>query len=304
MSTQITISGSGPEIKYDLITSSSVWTKPNGAKKIEVHIVSGGGGGGSGFQGAVGVNRYGGGGGSAGSICIAEFLADVIPSSVNVWIGSGGLGAPGQTTANSNGVNGGGGSASFFGGSGTASTSIAASSMNVPGGAGGQNASNTGGSNAPSSINGIIPVSYTYAAGTRNSQSLGGSTFEYSTVLNAGSWGGGITSAGVSNGGSSTRIVLGSNTGRVIIPPKSTAPGANGVDGSFLNSQTSAIPNYYYNEGGAGGGAGTDAGGAAGRGGNGAIGAGGGGGGASVNGVTSGAGGNGGNGFCFIITYF
>lgn len=298
----VPIGGGSSAIQTDFITSSSVWTKPAGAKKIEVHIVSGAGGGGAGYRGPALSNKYGGGGGASGSVCIAEFLADMIPSTVNVWIGAGGIGAVGQTVDNTNGANGGNGLGSYFGGTGSASTAIVATAASSPSGQGGRSTSNGTGSSTNSSIRGVPLQSNQYASSSRNSGTFGGTVIDYSAILNGGSWGGGITAAGASSSSSGSRVVAFTNSSQIIFP--SNFSFGNGNNGNFKLSTTDTIPNYYYSEGGGGGGSGTDAGGVAGNGGNGALGSGGGGGGASVNGVVSGAGGNGGNGFCLIITYF
>jgi len=285
-------------IDTQLFISSGVWTKPAGAKQVEIYLVSGAGGGGSGRRGATLTARYGGGGGSSGSITAVKIDASTLDPTENIWIGTGGAGASGITTNDTNGNLGSAGTASYFGGTGTAASSKVSTNISI-GGQGGTNAANGGNSFNNSYVFGQ-QVGNAYSSATFNSNAFGGNILQVQMrPLMYGLYGGGITSGEASTSGAGYRLV-GGNASQVITT--FTNSFTNGANGSLLTNNPSHL---FFALGGSGGGAGNTGGTIAGyTGGNGGPGAGGGGGGASANGANSGAGGRGGDGFCMVITYF
>ena len=75
---------------------TSTWTKPAGAKFVEILIYGGGGGGACGGRDSTGLSiAYGGGGGSAGARAELRLPANALNATETVVIGAGGTGAPG-----------------------------------------------------------------------------------------------------------------------------------------------------------------------------------------------------------------
>lgn len=269
-----------PDIQF--FTTNGTWTKPPGAKIVEVFVLGAGAGGASGRRGAAGTVRCGGGGGAGGSVTNARFDAAELNNSVTVTVGVGGNGGAAVTANDTNGNNGTdgtgtsfgayclgkGGSLGFGGGAGTSGVG-GASMFGGPGSAGaGATSSSSGG-------NGV---------GTNASFGGGG-----------GAAGGGITAANVpGNGAPSSYSVLGaaSNVGTAGLVDSTLPTGGNPV-----TAKGQAGPG-----GGSGAASITTA---AQAGANGSLyGGGGAGGGASLNGNNSGKGGNGAGGAALIVTYF
>lgn len=263
--------------------SSYTWTKPAGAKKVEVFTVGAGGGGGSGRRGAAGTVRCGGGGGAAGQWAWKTYLADVLPPTVLVKVAKGGAGGAAVTADDTDGKPGGGG-----GGQIQMHTGFGIILYHNGGGLGGSASSGIGGG---ATGYGLItdPTPGGGSASTTGALGGAGGGDPRPACSTGGGAGGGITSGDVvSGGGAGGRSVpQGSN------PPGGTAgnPGVTGYSwGNFAS-------------GGSGGGSSIT--GAGGKGGDGGFpGGGGGGGGASLNGFPSGAGGNGGDGIVIVTTYF
>jgi nitrogen fixation protein len=285
-------------IDTQLFTSSGVWTKPAGAKQVEIYLVSGAGGGGSGRRGATLTARYGGGGGSSGNITAVKIDASTLGATENIWIGTGGVGGLGIAANDTNGNFGAAGNASYFGGTGTAASSKVSTNTGI-GGAGGTNTSNTSNSFNSAYVFGQS-VGNNYSSATFNANLFGGNVLQVQMrPLIYGLYGGGITTADVATSGTGYRLV-GGNTAQVITT--FTNSSTNGANGSLLTNNPAHL---FFALGGGGGASGNSAGTIAGyTGGNGGPGGGGGGGGASANGANSGAGGRGGDGFCMVITYF
>ena len=269
-------------------SGSATWTKPAWAKFVTVVCIGAGGGGGSGRRGAASTtNRCGGGGGGGGAYSENTFLAADLPTSVNVTVGSGGVGGASRTTDDTDGATGGVGDDTFFGA--TAATAYI-SARRAVGGAGGTNATSANG--------GAVGMGRTYNgdAGANGGNGAGVAKAVGGLLLTRGGGGGGgvtITTDAEGAGGtgfwpsdlwSRTSPANGgavhANGGPGVVAPSSTSPGASG--------------------GGGGGGHAA----AAGNGGDGvAIGAGGGGGGGSTNGFASGKGGDGGPGICIVSSW-
>ncbi len=101
--------------EVQVFEASDTWTKPTGARIVEIICIGGGGGGGSGRRGADGTARAGGGGGAGGAFSTKIFTADLLTSTVAVTVGTGGTGGAEVTTDNTNGADGTAGSGSTFG---------------------------------------------------------------------------------------------------------------------------------------------------------------------------------------------
>jgi hypothetical protein len=292
--------GGAAVINIQTFSTSGVWTKPAGAKQVEVFLFGAGGGGGSGRRGAAATARYGGGGGGTGGAFVNKMDASAFSATENIWIGSGGSAGAAITVDNTNGANANSGGDSYVGGSGSGGT---AKIVAVGGGGanGGTAASNGSGFACQSSIYGILQTS-TYGSPLNNPNAFTAAQAYTMRPLTAGQLGGGIDTANtINNGGLISNRTT--NTGfNVYSYAGGSSSGGLGINGSYtLTSPYFPFMAWGGTGGGSGNAAGTVAGG---KGGNGGVACGGGGGGASANGANSGAGGAGGNGFCMIITYF
>ena len=292
-------SGADVQVFGDASTSGSfTWTKPTGAKWVEILLYGGGGGGGSGARQATTVARGGGGAGGGAGYCHAIMSAGFLSSTETVFVGAGGAGGASIGTDSTNGSNGSNGGTSTFkdyralggnlGSAGAAGfvaggAAIIGSNMfleaSSTGSLGGSGEANTGTSATQRFNNADAPTGGGGGAGAAASN----------VVNKSGGNGGPITLQGIRCGLSTA--ISGGTGGSPTAPTAATAG-------------TSATTRYF--QGGTGGGGGyykTAA--AAGTGASGGWpGGGAGGGGASDNGNASGAGGAGANGFAVIITYF
>jgi len=296
-----------------IFTTDGTWTKPTGAKSVEVVLVGSGGGGGGGAFGNIN-NEKGGGGGGGGAVVIGTFPASILGATETVTVPAGGSGGAGtgiigSGSGGNNGASssfgtwltaggGGGGAAGVMGGSGVAGGGGGGSLGSAAGATGGE-PSLAAGTNA---ISGQGPSGSTstvnnaeFGGGTGGRSASGGG----SSIYAAGGGGGGGNSNGVGNstGGN------GGTTDSYTI--EGGGAGGNGVAGSAGASNTTLKKRYGGSGGGGGGGNGSTVGGAGGAGG--VPGGGGGGGGSGSNtggGTSSGAGGTGGRGEVKVITYF
>ena len=270
----------------EAFTSSGTWTKPAGAKVVNIQLLGGGGGGGSGRRDITALTaKSGGGGGGGGSYLNITIPASALGITESVVIGAGGAGGAGSTASPS-----GNGATAISGGNTTFNSLICS------GGSGG-----SGGTANPS--NGGIGVLSANNGSVSNITGVGGngapSTSTTVTLFGGagGAAGGTISISGVAfaggNGGRSNVLGFVGGTG-------GTAGNAGGA-GTNNASATSGL--FAVGSGGGGGGAGlTISGGAGGAGGFPASG--GGGGGPTETGTTSGSGGAGASGLAIITTYF
>ena len=305
------------------------WVKPTSftPTMVLIQLWAGGGGGGAGASqtGAAGA-KGGSGGGGGGSISML-FMADLLPDSLVMQIGSGGAGGvPG--VAGASGLAGGAGEGSFVrtqtvvtsaavgggillyvtgGTSGSGGQSILAGNAGGNGGSGfGLAVSSAFASFVGLSGSGNQTIGPGWEGGAAGGGSLSGAT---PTGYAGGTsrWGGGGGGSGGSRTATPSVVVAadGGNTGNV----GSTAFGGGGVAGTSGPTPTAGANGADGNgisggKGGGGGGATVDAGVSAGAGGNGGkIGGGGGGGGCGASPGLGGNGGNGGNGYGKVMTW-
>jgi hypothetical protein len=290
--------------------AGQTWSKPTGAKAVEVICIGAGGGGGGGFSGAAAANVSGGAGGGGGAVSRAVFQPSDVPTSVTVGVGAGGAGGAA-------GVNGSDGSAPTTFGSlllaGSASGgNHGASAANTAGAPGGSTAgSSTGGSAAafPSGGSGGVSGQGAISNGTNASglnAEWGGASGGGSQAANAAGKTGGSSifggPGGGAGGGASTTTGGGGGAGGATQSYAAGGGGGAGTGGATGGPGGDGTFTGPFCGAAGGGGGGKNAIGTAGKGGNGLTGSGGGGGGAAANG-TGGAGGNGGDGRCIVITH-
>jgi hypothetical protein len=263
---------------------SHTWTKPAGAKAIEVYISGGGGGGGSGRRGPSGTPQGGGAGGQGGGFIWAKFLPAALGATEPVTVGAGGAGGAAITTDSTDGNNGVNGGDSTFG--------AGATRLFAAGGSKGFGGKENVGSSSGSAIG------FGRLTGT-----VGGFSTTGSNAQNGGQSSGNplCTGGGGGAGHGATPDTYNGGNGGLIFPYKN--PGAAGGVGATKTPPEPGVGAFEYVVGTGGGGGWCNADGTAGDGAGGSWGAGGGGG-ASLNGNPSGAGGAGGNGRVVVVTYF
>ena len=270
------------------------WSRPKNATMLFFLVVGGGGGGGGGRSGASGTSRGGGGGGGAGALQRLIVPAALLPSTLYLKPGNGGLGG------NASGV----GQGSVAPVITTSSQSAAVANAIVsgfaatPGGGSGLVGSGgVGGSPGPAAAaNSMIGaqlgifLSVAGQAGAAGGNAADGSASTYALSGPSTCAGAGGAGVGADNVGHDGGPIIGA--GYIPTLPGGVAGGGDGSSGYLLD--------HPFNEpfasiGGTGGG--SSGLGVGGRGGDAKIGSGGGGGGG---GVTGGAGGNGGPGMIMI----
>jgi hypothetical protein len=273
---------------------TSSWSKPTGAKFVNIQLLGGGGGGGSGRKDStLATNAYGGGGGGGGSWININVPASVLAATESVVVGAGGAGAAAVSTDTTSGSAGTDGGTTSFTINGSAPNSIKA--FGGIGGGGGSTSPGAAGAgivnaNAGSSGGATSGAAYGNPVAATNIAQFGGP---------GGSGGGGVgTTNTASNGGYGGR----SNTWDKAGGAQALADsGSNATAGN--NYPVAATGVLLTGTGGGGGGGGVSV--VGGSGGNGGFPAGGGGGGGGTrSGANSGAGGTGGAGVAIITTYF
>jgi hypothetical protein len=257
------------------------WTKPAGAKLVDIYLFGGGGGGASGARQPTTTNRAGGNGGGGGTFYYNRISADSLNSTQSVVIGSGGSGALARTTNGTILIGVAGGQTTF--------SSFRAS--------GGKN-SNAGSISAYS-------ISLTSAIGgggnTSTTNGLGGQFAALVAPTGGGGGAGQIANTTNSTLGGNGGYMNTGEAGLIAIISGGSGGTTTGVAATAGFTETSQL--RYAGTGGGGGA--YRSGFPGGDGANGGWpGGGGGGGGASNDGFNSGKGGNGANGYAVIITYF
>ncbi len=294
---------------------SVTWTKPAGARRVNVICVGGGGGGASGGAVLSGAspNIQGGGGGGGGCLVSASFDAAALGATETVTVGAGGTGGNAVSTAGLNanvaGNNGGvGGDSSFgtrlvgYGGGGGSGGNTTAAA----GGGGGGGFSGAGGTGSPGSGGAAGPLFGGIGGGVSNGatepaeaiagggggQSFNGNSGRRGAAAwvggNGGGGGGGVAGSGFAGGAGRIFNNATGNPGSTASGFAAALRGAGGGGGGGIYSSTTP---FVAGTGGAGqqpGGGG---------GGGGAVGA-------NIPGSgTSGAGGGGGSGAVIVMTF-
>ena len=263
-------------------SGSFTWTKPAGAKFVEIYLWGGGAGGGCGARQATTVDRAGGQGGGSGTFYYTLISADSLSSTETVVVGAGSAGRAGRTNIGNPLVSVGGNNTTFSsfraaGGSQTGSAQNSVYTLAFASGGGGGAGTTSNGSNAANQV--FIQMALGGGGG-------GGATANITTARTGGNGGGyqagnpsGLI-ASVAGGTGGTAAGVQATSGVTEANPIRLA-GTGGGGGFYISGQN----------GGDGGNGGWPA-------------AGGGGGGAADDTATrSGNGGNGANGFACIITY-
>lgn len=281
---------SGVTTTVNAYTSSSSWTKPDGATMARLLIMGGGGGGAAGTSGAMSSNRPGGGGGGAGQFVDSTISLSGISGSVTVTVGAAGTG--GATSA----------AAGVAGGASSFGTAADAWFVNALGGVqGGLGSSINAGTSYAASVtsSGTAVVS----SGGSGSTSIAGGSTAVSGLSGGGGGGGAITSNNMSaiGGGSAASPSSGLtfySRGVQATALGTTATATNGAAGNTTQIGLGLTSSVFFGTGGAGGGGGAGNGGAAA-----ANTGGGGGGGAAGASPAFGTGGSGGTGWIVIISW-
>jgi len=270
--------------------ADGTWTRPTGAKTVDVYVVGGGGAGASGRNSVPGIATSGGGGGRGGGTSFGTFEAASISATVTITVPAAAAGGTAVAGPSADGVNGADGGICQFG------NMVAA--RGGQGGVGGTTSTTTGGAALGQ---GDVTTGLDGGGGRAAIAGLtgvSGLNLEPPRRCGGGGGGGGVNSGTTETaGGTSSDLTFGLvYTGQYQVAGGTTA-GGNGAAGVAFGG------NRGVGGGGGGGGGGNAVNG--GTGGAGAVpGGGGGGGGGSRSGLNSGAGGAGGRGLVIVVTYF
>lgn len=284
----ITVATTGLATSSDVqvFTGNGTWTKPSGAKAVDVIAVGAGGGGGSGSATASGATAIGGAGGGGAVMVKKTYNASDLGSTVSITVGTAGTAGTAVGPGASAGVSGGIGGTSSFGtlltayGGGGGSQGVTSTSRSAGSGAG---TAGAGGTGAAAAVNGGLPNTGNGVGIAGGGGGVGGTNDVGQPSESGGGAGGGTTGSAAGQNGGTSIFSCGGGAGGGSTNT-TTTPQAGGTGGGI---------NTYIAAGGGGGTAGTAAGGTGGNGTSGLYnGSGGGGGGAAAaNNTTNGGGG-------------
>lgn len=276
-------------------TTWQTWIKPRNCKMVYMMVIGGGGGGAGGAAGS-GIARTGGGGGGSSAISRGFFSANMLPDTLYIQVGPGGVGG-------SSGGNGSAGNLSYVSVEpDTTPAYVLLASGAIP--ASGATAVTAGvagtvfvQTNYILSYLGVVQLIAGQGGGNGGANTGGNGSQSVGNIITQGGSGGGGSSAANANGTGGGISITGSLIPAAIAGATAgtSNPGTSGIRVLTPSINSLGIRQPFYNSqaaGGGGNGAGTG-----GAGGNGAYGCGGGGGGA---GTIGGAGGNGGDGIVII----
>lgn len=280
-------------------TSSGTYTKPAGAKLIEIIIQAAGGGGQGGARRVAGAAGLGGSGGGGGARIQRVLQAAAIGATEAITIGAAGTGGIGATVDGGGGVVGTDAGDSSFGSILTAGGGLAPQSATNPGDGGGVFGMISGAGVDGIGGQGALCTNQT----PRNAEWGGGSGACDATGGGTGIAGGSSAHGGPGGGGgggvTTTNVAAAGGQGG----GKGYVSGGGGPAGAAAAAAAAATTGGNGLAGTAGGGGGGNAAGVGGRGADGGFGAGGGGGGAGT-GANGGRGGDGGPAEIIVIAYF
>ena len=280
--------GSATPTAVQTFINNGTWTKPAGARMVNIQLLGAGGGGGSGRKDTTsGTVRCGGGGGGGGSYVNITVPAVILGATETVTIGISGIGGGAQATDATNGTGGQSGTATSFG-----------SNIIANGGTGG------GGGTATTGTNGTGVLQGNNGSSASTTGGIGGTGIPSAITSSAQPGGAGGGSGG--GLGTSNTAVAGAAGGRgLIVNLAGGLAGAANANASNGNANGFAI-NGLCATGSGGGSGGSSITASGGNGGNGGFPAAGGGGGGACGFSSgfSGAGGSGGAGMAVITTYF
>ena len=288
------------------VNSFQVWQKPHNAKFIHFFVLGSGSGGGGGGQGPSATARRGGGSGAGGGHVNALFLANQLPDTLFINVGTGGAGGVGLAS----GTGGSAGALTYvmiYPDTAFTATNVVLQSGDAAatGAGGGSGTGSAGvGSTVWTGVGSIIwqmPLAISYAGwnGVLGQTTAPPDNTLISGVTTGGGVGAGMNGATPQNGGS----IIGFGTVPTINGGTTTSTLTIHGSGGYMSTNPNSVGTTYQQlifTGGAGGASSNLA--AGGAGGNGAFGCGGGGGGAGFTNL-GGAGGRGGDGLVIITTW-
>ena len=286
-----------------------VWNKPNNSKFVYIFAIGGGGGGGGGRTSAI-TNATGGGGGGGSAITNCLYPSSMLPDTIYIQVGLGGVGGNASLSGNAGGI-------SYLSAQPN-TTALNILLQNGSAGAnggvgGGTSVQGAGGTGGPIFANnsfvfgnlGLLTSDTGQTGASGGVQTADGGSLTPSLICTGGAGGGGVNGSALANSHLGGNITGSGFLSTIIGGTNDASNGSqNGSSGfkSLNDLFTTPFETPMFFTGGAGGGSANTSARSGGGGGKGSFGSGGGGGGGSYNG-TGGAGGNGGDGLILITCW-